>query len=78
MYYIDNVKFHIDCIEGLGEFVEIEAGNKIKNLSVDDLTAQCDYYMIAFGILTEDLIDISYSDMQLKKTFRDELQSGTR
>lgn len=78
IYFIGNVKFHIDCIEGLGEFVEIEANNKIKNLSVEDLTAQCDYYMIAFGILTEDLIDISYSDMLLEIFLDKELQAGTR
>ncbi len=27
IYYINNVKFHIDEVPGLGSFVEIEAGN---------------------------------------------------
>jgi len=63
IYYIDNVKFHIDQIEGLGEFVEIEASNKSKDLPIEQLRGQCDFYMRAFGIRDEDLIDVSYSDM---------------
>ncbi|HJS54621.1 MAG TPA: class IV adenylate cyclase, partial [Chitinophagaceae bacterium] len=27
IYYIENVKFHIDEVPGLGSFIEIEAGN---------------------------------------------------
>ena len=63
IYYIDNVKFHIDQIEGLGDFVEIEAGNKSKDVPIEELRKQCDFYMHAFDIRDEDLIDVSYSDM---------------
>ncbi len=63
IYYIDNVKFHIDQIEGLGDFVEIEAGNKSKDVPIEVLREQCDFYMNAFDIRDEDLIDVSYSDM---------------
>ena len=31
IYYIDNVKFHIDEVPGLGSFIEIEAGNILAN-----------------------------------------------
>jgi len=67
IYYIDNVKFHIDQIEGLGHFVEIEAGNKSKDVPVEVLREQCDFYMHAFDVGDEDLIDVSYSDMLLGK-----------
>ena len=65
IYYIDNVKFHIDEVPGLGSFVEIEAGNILADLSKEQLKAQCDYYLRDFGIKQEDLIEVSYSDMLL-------------
>lgn len=33
IYYINNVKFHIDEVPGLGCFIEIEAGNVLADLS---------------------------------------------
>jgi adenylate cyclase class 2 len=63
IYYINNVKFHIDEVPGLGSFVEIEAGNILADLSPEELKAQCDFYMKAFRIKAEDLVAISYSDM---------------
>lgn len=68
IYYIGNVKFHLDEVMGLGSFVEIEAGNMIGGLSQEALKEQCDFYMKEFGIKEEDLIDVSYSDMILEKT----------
>lgn len=65
IYFIENVKFHIDELEALGKFVEIEASNIDKDLSVDELRAQCDYYMNIFKIQEKDLIQHSYSDMLL-------------
>lgn len=65
IWFIDNVKFHIDALEGLGDFVEIEAGNKMKDIPVATLREQCNRYMQAFGIRDEDLVYNSYSDMLL-------------
>jgi len=64
IYYLQNIKVHLDELEGLGSFVEIEAGN-ITNpaKTVDDLQAQCHALMLAFGIEDSHLIDKSYSDM---------------
>ena len=50
IYFIGNVKFHLDTLEQLGSFVEIEASNKYAPLSVEELKAQCDFYLQAFGI----------------------------
>ncbi len=66
IYFIGNVKFHIDRIEGLGEFVEIEASNKSADLPVEVLQDQCTFYMRAFDIQENDLIEHSYSDLLLK------------
>ena len=68
IYFIDNVKFHIDQVEALGSFVEIEA---IGTPGVDqqaDLLKQCQYYIELFGIESADLVDVSYSDLLLGKT----------
>ena len=68
IFYIKNVKFHIDEVPGLGSFVEIEAGNILADLSQEDLMSQCDFYLKELGIKGEDLIDVSYSDMLLAET----------
>lgn len=68
IYYIDNVKFHIDEVPELGSFIEIEAGNILANKTEAELLEQCNFYLKEFGIKDEDLISHSYSDMlaQLK------------
>ena len=65
IYYIKNVKFHIDEVPGLGSFIEIEAGNILADLSSDQLKEQCSFYISQFGIKKEDMIESSYSDMLL-------------
>ncbi len=65
IYYIANVKFHIDEVPGLGSFVEIEAGNVLADLSQQQLNEQCNFYLQEFRINEEDLMEVSYSDMLL-------------
>ena len=67
IYYIQNVKFHIDEVPELGSFLEIEAGNILADLNKTQLQEQCDFYLAAFGIKEEDLIEVSYSDMMMGK-----------
>src|SRR5580765_2322740 len=57
IYNIQNVKFHLDFLDDLGEFVEIEAGNKIHPIETSKLHEQCAYYMRAFGIEEKDLLN---------------------
>lgn len=63
IYFIKNVKFHIDELEGLGQFVEIEACNINTGFTHTELKMQCEMYMEEFGILPEHLLTHSYSDM---------------
>jgi len=67
IYFIDNVKFHIDTVKELGSFIEIEAIDKIGNIGKDKLLEQCNFYMNLFDINEGDLISVSYSDMLLKE-----------
>ena len=71
IYYIDNVKFHLDSLDGLGNFVEIEASNKNYNITKEKLHEQCNYYVKEFGIKDEDLVNVSYSDMLRDSTFQE-------
>jgi predicted adenylyl cyclase CyaB len=66
IFFLENVKFHLDTVPGLGSFVEIEAGNLTDpSKTIEDLKLQCDTYLALFEVKTEDLIHHSYSDMLL-------------
>ena len=67
IWFIGNVKFHIDEVPGLGSFVEIEASNVYADVSKEELQKQCDHYVSEFEIKREDLVAVSYSDMLLDK-----------
>jgi len=65
IYFIGNVKFHIDEVNGLGSFVEIEAIDSAGTMGEKKLREQCAGYMDLFEIRKGDLISCSYSDMIL-------------
>ncbi|MBP7708181.1 class IV adenylate cyclase [Candidatus Pacearchaeota archaeon] len=65
IYFIDNVKFHLDAVQDLGTFVEIEAIDKVPSIGRERLLEQCEFYQALFGILPTDLISVSYSDLIL-------------
>lgn len=67
IYFIDNVKFHIDQVQGLGSFVEIEAIDINDDIGSERLMAQCQHYIKRLGIQEADFISQSYSDMVLAK-----------
>lgn len=67
IYFINNVKFHFDTVEGLGTFIEVEAIDKEGTIGKEKLQAQCDEYAALFGIDEKDYCSVSYSDMILLK-----------
>ncbi len=67
IYFIGNIKFHFDRVEGLGEFLEVEAINESGDIGIEKLKAQCNEYIAFFGIEEKDFMKDSYSDMLLKK-----------
>ncbi len=67
IYFIDNVKFHLDTVKGLGTFVEIEAIDKEGTIGKEKLREQCEHYLKLFGIKDEDLLTNSYSDQVAQK-----------
>ena len=59
------VKIHVDTIEGLGNFVEIEVMDLIHNRDQLEMIETCDFYINQFDLT--DFIDKSYSDMILEQ-----------
>ncbi|QQG46577.1 MAG: class IV adenylate cyclase [Candidatus Niyogibacteria bacterium] len=68
IYFIDNVKFHIDTVQDLGTFMEIEAIDDSGDIGKEKLLQQCNEYLKSFEISESDLISVSYSDLLLEKT----------
>ena len=65
IYFIQNIKFHLDRVTGLGTFLEIEAIDENGDRPEDELMMQCRRFMDIFTIREEDLLTTSYSDMLL-------------
>jgi len=66
IFFIENVKFHVDTVKNLGDFVEIEAIDKYGTIGEKVLNEQCTKYIELLGIKSEDLLNDSYSDMLLR------------
>ncbi|HMK04274.1 MAG TPA: class IV adenylate cyclase, partial [Ferruginibacter sp.] len=58
IYFINNVKFHFDTVEGLGTFVEVEAIDKDGTIGKEKLQIQCDQYAALFAIAPEDYCSV--------------------
>ena len=63
IYWLENVKIHLDQVAELGRFVEIEAIDLEHTLTESELRTQCRDLQTKLGIGESDLIDGSYSDM---------------
>lgn len=66
IFFVNNVKIHLDKVEALGNFVEVEAIDKAGDRNLETLQQQCGHYIALFGIKEEDFIAQSYSDLVLK------------
>ncbi|THH37758.1 class IV adenylate cyclase [Neolewinella litorea] len=62
IYFIGNVKFHLDTVERLGTFVEVEAIGDAPE-ERDALLEQVNHYRQLLGIRDADLLARSYSNL---------------
>ena len=67
IYFIDNVKFHLDNVKNLGSFVEIEAIDENGTIGKKKLLKQCNSFLNLFKISQNDLISVSYSELLLER-----------
>lgn len=65
IYFIGNVKFHFDTVQGLGRFIEVEAIDRTGEISIQTLKDQCSTYANFFELQSDNYIANSYSDMLL-------------
>jgi predicted adenylyl cyclase CyaB len=63
IYFIDHVKFHIDYLDNLGTFIEIEVIDEKGEYSINEMNKLCVKYQYILGIKEPDLLTHSYSDM---------------
>jgi len=63
IWFAGNVKMHVDEVEGLGSFVEIEAIDVDGTHTQSSLLAQCQQWLAHLGVRDEDLVTCSYSDL---------------
>lgn len=65
IFYIDNVKFHLDKFESGRTFLEIEAIDREGLLGLDHIRNQATTYSHLLGVRNEEILPSSYIDMQL-------------
>ena len=65
IYFVNNVKIHIDSVVGLGNFVEVEAIDTDGTIPLESLEEQCRDLLERFGVKRASLVAQSYSDMLL-------------
>lgn len=65
IWFVDNVKFHFDHVDGLGDFTEVEAIDSDGTRSIEQLEEQCAFYAALFQIKPECYVAESYSDLMM-------------
>lgn len=66
--WIGDVKFHVDDVDRLGTFVEIEAIDRTGDIGQVRLLELCEQYLHELDIADEDLEPRSYSDLLLQRS----------
>ncbi|KAK2831499.1 hypothetical protein Q7C36_016585 [Tachysurus vachellii] len=66
LYMVGQTRVHVDSVEGLGDFMELEVVMK-ENQSTDEGVAIAHQLMQDLGVKKEDLIDGAYMDLLLAK-----------
>ena len=65
IYFVKNVKIHLDRVRRLGRFLEVEAISRTGDLK--KIRSQARQFQKLFGITAKDIVAESYSDLILAK-----------
>jgi len=65
IYYVGNIKIHLDRVRGLGKFLEVEAF--VGKDGLRRARRQVEQIKELFGVLPEDILSHSYSDLILER-----------
>ena len=66
IYFVGNVKIHLDRVRGLGTFLEVEAMTRTGDIK--KVRAQAVKFQKRFNITARDIVPQSYSDLVLEKS----------
>lgn len=70
IYLLDNVRIHLDEVKGLGSFFELEAVCS-ESAIINDEHLKINELLKAFQVEDKNLIEGSYREMKLKKSFEE-------
>jgi len=65
IYFVKNVKIHLDRVRQLGEFIEVEAISRTGDAR--KIRSQARQFQKLFGITAKDIVAESYSDLILRR-----------
>ncbi|XP_052411421.1 uncharacterized protein LOC127957085 [Carassius gibelio] len=65
LYMVGQTRVHVDCVEGLGDFMELEVVMK-EQQSREEGVSIANQLMLDLGVKEEDLIEGAYMDLLLK------------
>ena len=68
IYFVKNVKIHLDRVRQLGEFLEVEAISHVGD--VKKIRSQARQFQKLFGITAKDIVAESYSDLILARNLK--------
>ena len=68
IYFVKNVKIHLDRVRQLGKFLEVEAISRTGD--VKKIRSQARHFQQLFGITAKDIVADSYSDLILAKNLK--------
>lgn len=66
IYFVGNVKIHLDRVHGLGKFLEVEALARSGGLG--KIRKQAKKFQKLLGVASRDIVPQSYSDLVLRKS----------
>ena len=67
IFFVGNVKFHLDQVDGLGRFAEIEAIDQDGSRTPAELRAQCEAFTERLGLAPGAFVAASYSNLLLRQ-----------
>jgi len=68
IYFVKNVKIHLDHVRRLGKFLEVEAISRKGDVS--KIRSQARQFQQLFGITVKDIVPESYSDLILRRSLK--------
>jgi adenylate cyclase, class 2 len=68
IYFMKNVKIHLDQVRQLGKFLEVEAISRTGDVKI--IRSQARHFQRLFGVTAKDIVAESYSDLILAKNLK--------